>query len=310
MTRVCDLPRMLDSAPPLELTPGYSTQMQSTRWAVTFWGVRGHLPTPGLTTAQYGGNTACLEVYIGNQRLIFDGGTGLKVLGDALSGQVSNSNGHTDALPAAAVSAHLLFTHSRWDRIQGVPFFSPAFDDQNEFNIYGASAANGASIKQCLSTQMLQPNCPIPFHTMRAKLSFHNISGGQILDLGSVRLSTLVTHSQTGAMGYRICHEGYTIVYATEVSYATMSAALARWARQADLLICDGGSMPQMSGVKPSTPTWQAAVNVAKRAEARRTILTAFDPDQTDHQLSQIAQQLKAAVPMVSLAQEGLQIEL
>ena len=29
---------------------------------VTFWGVRGSIPTPGADTQRWGGNTACLEV--------------------------------------------------------------------------------------------------------------------------------------------------------------------------------------------------------------------------------------------------------
>src|SRR4051812_7881402 len=29
---------------------------------LTFWGVRGSIPTPGPTTLRYGGNTSCIEV--------------------------------------------------------------------------------------------------------------------------------------------------------------------------------------------------------------------------------------------------------
>ena len=33
---------------------------------VRFWGVRGSIPTPGHATQRYGGNTACIEVRVGN----------------------------------------------------------------------------------------------------------------------------------------------------------------------------------------------------------------------------------------------------
>lgn len=51
------------------------------KFVVQFWGVRGLIPTPGSNTCHYGGNTACVEMQLANKRLIFDGGTGLRVLG-------------------------------------------------------------------------------------------------------------------------------------------------------------------------------------------------------------------------------------
>jgi hypothetical protein len=53
-------------------------------FVVQFWGVRGSVPTPGSETVRYGGNTSCLEMRVGGKRLIFDGGTGLRMLGDQL----------------------------------------------------------------------------------------------------------------------------------------------------------------------------------------------------------------------------------
>jgi phosphoribosyl 1,2-cyclic phosphodiesterase len=54
---------------------------------VTFWGVRGSLPTPGPDTAVFGGNTTCLEIETpapgGARRFIVDAGSGLPVLGRA-----------------------------------------------------------------------------------------------------------------------------------------------------------------------------------------------------------------------------------
>jgi len=51
---------------------------------ITFWGVRGSIPTPGPSTVQIGGNTSCVELRAGKAILIFDGGTGLRQLGKKL----------------------------------------------------------------------------------------------------------------------------------------------------------------------------------------------------------------------------------
>ena len=51
---------------------------------ITFWGVRGSIPCPGPDTVGVGGNTSCVEVRAGKTLLVFDGGTGLRLLGKQL----------------------------------------------------------------------------------------------------------------------------------------------------------------------------------------------------------------------------------
>src|SRR5437588_4202832 len=51
---------------------------------IRFWGVRGSIASPGPETASVGGNTSCVEVMCGAQRIVLDAGTGLRALGNAL----------------------------------------------------------------------------------------------------------------------------------------------------------------------------------------------------------------------------------
>ena len=81
---------------------------------IKFWGVRGSIPTPGPDTVEIGGNTSCVEVRAGNALIIFDGGTGLRLLGQQLAAEMP-------------LTAHVFFSHVHWDHIQGFPFFTPAF---------------------------------------------------------------------------------------------------------------------------------------------------------------------------------------
>lgn len=71
--------------PQPEPTPPPAGQVP--RFWVRFWGVRGNIPAPGPDTVRYGGNTACVEVQVADQRLIFDAGTGLRSLGMQLAAQ-------------------------------------------------------------------------------------------------------------------------------------------------------------------------------------------------------------------------------
>jgi phosphoribosyl 1,2-cyclic phosphodiesterase len=152
------------------------------QFLVRFWGVRGSIACPGPHTVRYGGNTSCVEMLVGGQRIIFDGGTGLRELGVSL-------------LAEMPLEANLFFTHSHWDHIQGFPFFVPAFVKGNRFNIYGAIAPNGSTIEQRLNDQMLHPNFPVPLQIMGADLKFRDIEIGETVTLAifvsTMRCSTI-----------------------------------------------------------------------------------------------------------------------
>ena len=59
---------------------------------IKFWGVRGSKPTPGKETIHFGGNTSCVEIKIGNRRLIFDAGTGIVELGNQMMKEKKHFN--------------------------------------------------------------------------------------------------------------------------------------------------------------------------------------------------------------------------
>ena len=50
----------------------------ASKFKLRFWGTRGSIATPGAETARYGGNTTCVEMLVGDERLIFDAGTGIR----------------------------------------------------------------------------------------------------------------------------------------------------------------------------------------------------------------------------------------
>ncbi|ESA34454.1 beta-lactamase [Leptolyngbya sp. Heron Island J] len=267
---------------------------------IKFWGVRGSVPTPGAATAFYGGNTSCIEILADQQRFIFDGGTGLRVLGESL---------YQSSHP---VEGHLFFTHTQWDRIQGFPFFLPAFESGNQFHIYGGIAANGASIKQCLSTQMLKPGFALPLHTMRAGLTFHDITPGDTIQIGNVKIEPIGLRSASNALGYRLSYQGKSVVYATDTDHEHIDENLVFLADQADLLIYDGVYIDMCDQINPpaSPQPWKAAIQLARTAQVKRLGMVHYGPRQTDAVLNTLAHELKQLEPQVFLAHEGMVINL
>lgn len=292
-------------------------------FTVQFWGVRGSIPTPGADTVRYGGNTACVEMLVGGKRLIFDGGTGLRVLGKHLLHhtlpQAEAEVDPTGLSPTgkARIEGHIFFTNAQWDRIQGFPFFVPAFVEGNHFHIYGAMAPNGASIKQCLTDQMLRPNFPTPLQAMRSQLEFCNISAGSITTIDDVVIETIALNRFTSALGFRVTWQGHSVVYASDTDHSTGNAdqGLLYLAQQADLLIYDGTyadrNYPEITVVPTAeTSPWEAAVGVATTANVKELIMFHHNPAHDDDCLDHVEMEIHAHFKRARLAREGMIIQV
>lgn len=289
-------------SPPIATrTQEKSYTLEPAQTSVKFWGVRGSVPTPVLANQRYGGNTLCVEVLMGEQRLIFDGGTGLVNLGQHLQQQ------------DGAVEAHIFFTHTQWDRIQGFPFFQPAFNPTNHFTVYGGTAPNGASIKHCLTDQMLQPHFALPLQNMLASLTFQTLMNRSALQLGDISIETLKINSETEALGYRLSCQGYTLVYATDTpNEEHASEELLALADQADLLIYDGtysdlSYLHHPLADKPDlTQPWKVGANLASRANVKKLVLAHHSPVQDDASLDQLETEVRKRFANAAIAYEGL----
>jgi len=270
-------------------------------FTVQFWGVRGGIATPGPHTVRYGGNTACIEVRAGQEHLVFDAGTGVRLLGQHL-----RQTQHR-------LHLRLFFTHTLWDRIQGFPFFSPAFDADNRLDIYGATAQNGASIKQQLMDQMLRPNFTRPLQTMAAAMVFHNIGAGSTLEINDVTVRTVSLNRETRALGYRVSWGDRSLVYATDVppKPGEIDPNLIYLAAGADLLIFDSTSPEDGHPCPPTThQPWKLGVEVAQAAQVKQLVMVHHSPDHHDDHLDQVEATLQQHHPHALLAREGMTISL
>ena len=84
------------------------------RLSQKFWGVRGSIPTPLKENMRYGGNTLCVEVRLPSGEVyVFDGGTGIRGLGDLLMEENDNKGfgpeGVSDTLPLGSHPRHPIF---------------------------------------------------------------------------------------------------------------------------------------------------------------------------------------------------------
>ena len=273
---------------------------------ITFWGVRGSIPTPGPNTVQTGGNTSCVEVRAGKSLLVFDGGTGLRLLGKKLVKEMP-------------ITAHIFFSHVHWDHIQGFPFFDPAFVKGNTIHLYGGNNVS-RTLEETLAGQMDHPSFPVHLTDMGAKMTFNDLAEGQVLQIDDVKISTARGNHPNGVWIYRVDHGGKSIVYATDTEhYKELDPALLKVAQGVDVLIYDSQYTPEEYTGSAGTggpkvgwghSTFDEAVKLAQAAKAKRLVLFHHDPLQNDDQVRAKEKRAQALFPNSIAAYEGLTIDL
>lgn len=241
----------------------------------------------------------------GDKRLIFDAGTGLHVLGQSLLRQMP-------------LEAHIFFTHSHWDHMQGFPFFTPGFVKGNDFHIYGAIAPDGSTIEQRLNDQMLHPNFPVPLQIMQANLSFYDIRPGQPVHIDDVTVETAPLNHPGEAVGYRVNWRGGAATYITDTEHFPdrLDENVLWLARNADILVYDS-TYTDEEYYSPKSPkigwghsTWQEAVKVAQAANVKTLVIYHHDPAHDDDFLDRVGKEAAAKFPGAIMAREGLVLQI
>jgi len=271
---------------------------------ITFWGVRGSIPAPGPSTVEIGGNTSCVEVRAGKAILIFDGGTGLRMLGKKL-------------LKETPITAHMFFSHVHWDHIQGFPFFEPAFVKGNEFHLYGGNNVS-RTLAETLEGQMDQPNFPVDLGAMGAKVSFRDVPEGEAVEIddgsgGKVRVTNARGNHPQGVFAFRVEHKGKVVVYATDTEHydGRLDDKLAALAKGADIFIYDAQYTPEEYSAKKGWghSTFEEGVKLAKHSGVKRLVLFHHDPTQNDAAVHEKEKRAKALFPNVLAAYEGIVLD-
>lgn len=277
----------------------------NSEFLIQFWGVRGSVPSPGSDTVRYGGNTSCVEMRIGGKRLIFDGGTGLRMLGKSLK-------------PEMPIDAHMFFTHYHWDHIQGVPFFTPAFTEGNYLHIHGAVPTPGVSLEEHFLSRVLHLNSPVPVEQIRANIKFHDLICGETFSVDDITIATAPLNHPNGAMGYRVTWQGHSVFYCTDTEHFADAPDehVMRLAQDADMLIYDAMYTdeeyhnPKSPKVGWGHSTWQEALKVGEKAGVKRVAIFHHEPNHTDDFLDQVALQVAEIAPRSFMAREGLVVSV
>jgi phosphoribosyl 1,2-cyclic phosphodiesterase len=276
--------------------------MTSADFSVRFWGVRGSIACPGPRTARYGGNTSCVEVRCGGRLLIFDGGTGLRYLGQALA-------------DAGALDADLFLTHTHFDHVCGLPFFRPFFQPQNRFRLWAGHLAEGMTLRRVLGEFMMAPLFPVPPQVFRARMEYREFRAGETLGPGpDIAVRTATLNHPDGATGYRVEYGGRSLCYLTDTEHVpgAPDRNILELIAGADLVIYDSmyTDSEYDTYVGWGHSTWQEGVRLCRAARAKRLAVFHHDPEHDDDMLDGIAREVERELPGSVVARDGLVLEI
>ena len=275
----------------------------STTMSVRFWGVRGSIPCPGPGTVRYGGNTSCVEVRCGEHRLVFDAGSGLRMLGNAL------------AADPRLIDIDLFLSHCHIDHVIGLPFFTPAFAKGNRVHVWAGNVRRAGGVREAVGRLMSYPRLPIGVEAAQGTVAFVDFDPGEVLHpRHGIAVHTAALNHPGGATGYRVEYGGRAMAYVTdlELGGGATDPALLALVRDASLVIIDAtytdAELPDHVGWGHSS--WQQVVRLANEAGVAKLCLFHHDPDHDDAQMDRIAAAAATARPGTLVAREGLVLDI
>jgi len=252
---------------------------------------------------RYGGNTPCVELICGPHTLIFDAGTGIRQLGNALV-KAANTN-----------DFDIFLSHGHIDHVVGLPFFAPLFVKNQVVRVWGGNLQAAGGVKQAVKKLMSFPFFPLQVDALQARLEFHDFSAGDTINpRPDIALRTAPLNHPGGATGYRVDYGDRSVAYITdvEIGAGALDPTLISLVRGVSLLILDttyaNEELPSHVGWGHSS--WQQGVALANAAGAEQLCLFHHDPDHDDDLMDKIAAKAEASRPGTIVAREGLKVDI
>ena len=272
--------------------------MKDTDFFIKFWGVRGSLPVPGPQTLEVGGNTSCVEVRCGPYILIVDAGSGIKELGHIL-------------LDSGDEEIDLLFSHSHFDHISGLPFFAPLYSKERIVNLWSGHLEGIMTTKEIVSDFIREPYFPVSPHQFRADVRYRDFSIGDTLTpKPGICVKTTALNHPNGCCGYRIEWGGKSICYVSDTEHREeeLDQNILKLIHGADIVVYDAtytnAEYPQFKGYGHST--WQEGVRLCDSAGVGKLALFHHRPRHDDEIMREIEQEADAARAGTVVAREGM----
>ena len=266
---------------------------------------------PNEIKGTFGGNSSCVSMEVNGERLIFDAGSGIRMLGQSLMGcEFGRGQG----------KANLFFSHTHWDHILGIPFFAPFYIKGNQFTINSPLP----DIRGRLEGQQKPEYFPIPFSIYASDIDFMVLENKTERKIGDLTVTWKSMYHPGQCYAYRVDCGGKSVVYATDAEYKKIGSGdfkpVVEFFKDVDLLIFD--SMYTFSeGLEKEDwghSSTFIGVDLAVDANVKQIAFFHHEPTYSDFKLVDIFKQTEKYLKLVApkqelkmlLSREGLSIDL
>ena len=311
---------------------------------VHFWGVRGSIPAPQLPSqfrskvsailerltpediktpenrerflatlppwlfGTVGGNTPCVTIFgeLNRDIIVFDAGSGLRECGAAMIKEKPKRD-----------HFHIFFSHFHWDHLQGLPFFTPAYDPSVTMDFYSPQP----NLETALHGQMTSPYFPVHMESMGSKKNFHLLT--ETLQLGNMAINFKKMNHPGDSYSYKVTEGDKRFIFATDTELSAndfqKTEENIHFFENTDCIVVDS---QYTLGEAIEKYNWghsafSLAVDFAANWEIPRLILYHHDPTYDDRKLFNMLQSARWYTERmgikgidISLAMEGMEITL
>lgn len=267
-------------------------------------GVRGSTPAPGAQFMRVGGHTSCVAIaHDGDQRprLVLDAGTGLRNV--------------TALLGDAPFEGVIMLSHLHWDHTQGLPFFTAG--DRSDARVAVHLPVTAGSPDHALDGLIAPPFFPISVDGLRGEWSFHALEDGRFDVEGFSVLARQIPHAGGPTFGFRVSDGQRSLAYLSDHGPIALGCGPDGWGQyhEAALELAEGVDLllhdAQFTTDELASRTHYGhsavayAVELGKRAAARRVLLFHHDPTRTDDEVDAFVTAYADAAVDVDAAREG-----
>ncbi len=276
--------------------------MTTDQFSVRIWGARGTVSSSDETCRKYGGNTACIEMCCGDETIVFDAGSGLRLLGNSM---VNNRIKRT----------HIFFTHCHYDHISGFPFFAPFYSPDWQVDLWSGHLEGPDKTQRMIREYMRPPFFPVGPQVFSADVNYRDFEFEDVLTpVKGVRIETMSLNHHDGCVGYRINFSGRSICYITDTTHTLgeIDQNIVDFVHETDLMIYDAtytdAEFPQFWNFGHST--WEEGIRICQAAGVKRYCTFHHRPSRPDDDLDDIATAARKIFPQSHVGREGLFIEV
>ncbi len=270
-------------------------------------GVRGGSPVADAAFLRYGGDTTALLVEAEDGgRIIVDGGTGLRQIGERLRGADRSR------------PLHMLFTHFHHDHISGLPSFMLMYEP--DWNMTFASRMlGGCTIEDIMKILVAPPFWPLRHDQFNPAKQFRVLEDERIDSpetIGSLEVRWCPAHHPGGSTAFRFDEPatGASVVMATDIEWSESTEAeqdafrrLCTTPGAPGLMLFDG--ICARRDYEPyrgwGHSTWEEGIELAKECGAGRLLITHHQTENDDATLDRMREEIRSAWPNADLARQG-----